>query len=94
MGCQEETVEMESQEAKERGETLVCRGHQVRKDHLVCRDHLVSKVCTRLLCTHTRTCTLAFSQSGQCYIAHKNYCGCDFLLGSIEAEKHGSGYHI
>ena len=54
------------------------------------RDHLVCKVCTGLVCTHTRTCTLAFSQSGHCYIAHKNYCGCDFLFGFIEAEKHGS----
>ena len=27
MGCQDEMVEMESQEAKERGETLVCKGH-------------------------------------------------------------------
>ena len=82
MGCQDEMVEMESQEAKGREETVVC------KDHLVC------KVCTGLVCTHTRTCTLAFSQSGHCYIAHKNYCGCDFLFGFIEAEKHGSGYHI
>ena len=82
IGCQDEMVEMESQEAKERGETLVCR------------DCLVSKVCTGLVCTHTRTCTLAFSQSGYCYIAHKNYCGCDFLFGFIEAEKHGLGYHI
>ena len=44
--------------------------------------------------THTRTCTLAFSQSGHCYIAHKNYCGCDFLFGFIEAEKHGSVSHL
>ena len=85
---------MDSQEAKERGETLVCRDCLVCKDHLVCRDCLVSKVCTGLVCTHTRTCTLAFSQSGLCCIAHKNYCGCDFLFGLIEAEKHGSGYHI
>ena len=34
MGCQDEMVEMDSQEAKEKRETLVCR------------DHLVSKVCT------------------------------------------------
>ena len=27
MGSQDETVEMESQEAKEKGETLVYRGH-------------------------------------------------------------------
>ena len=46
MGCQDEMVEMESQEAKERGETLVCRDHLEHKDHLVCRDHLVCKVCT------------------------------------------------
>ena len=31
MGCQDEMVEMESQEAKEKRETLVCRGHLVRK---------------------------------------------------------------
>ena len=31
MECQDETVEMESQEAKGRGETLVCR------DHVVCK---------------------------------------------------------
>ena len=31
MGCQEEMVEMESQETKEKRETLVCR------DHLVCK---------------------------------------------------------
>ena len=31
MVCQDETVEMDSQEAKEKGETLVCR------DHLVCK---------------------------------------------------------
>ena len=43
---------------------------------------------------YTRTCTLAFSQSGHCYIAHKNYCGCDFLFGFIEAEKHGSVSHL
>ena len=40
MGCQDEMVEMEPQEAKGRGETLVCRGHLVCKDHLVCRGHL------------------------------------------------------
>ena len=31
MDCQDETVEMESQEVKERGETLVCRDHLVFK---------------------------------------------------------------
>ena len=31
MGCQDETVEMESQGEKERGETLVCRDHMAHK---------------------------------------------------------------
>ena len=31
MECQDEMVEMESQEAKGRGETLVCRGHLARE---------------------------------------------------------------
>ena len=43
MGYQDETVEME---AKERGETLVCR------DHLVCEDHLDHEVRKLTECHH------------------------------------------
>ena len=39
MGCQDEMVEMDSQEAKKKRETLVCR------DHLVCK---VRKHCNLL----------------------------------------------
>ena len=38
MGCQDEMVEMDSQEAKEKRETLVCR------------DHRAFKVCIHLNC--------------------------------------------
>ena len=34
MECQDEMVEMESQEAKGRGETPVCRDHLARKVHM------------------------------------------------------------
>ena len=44
MGCQDEMVEMESQEGKERGGTLVYRDHLACRDHVVCKDHLVCKV--------------------------------------------------
>ena len=47
MGYQDETVEMESQEAKEKRETLVYR------------DHLAFKVCYTLFSLYTSTCLLS-----------------------------------
>ena len=74
MECQDEMEEMESQEAKGRGETLVYRDHlacKVCRDHPACRDQLACKVCMHFdLYTH-------FLSSNYCTI--KEYHEMNFI---------------